>query len=59
MDIKKAFDSVTTARVFKNFQGAILKYLKLRAPTLQTEEEKLLFLRALTHLCVHQNQLPQ
>ena len=35
------------------------KSLKFWCPLLETDEEKDLFIRAVTHLCVAQNQLPQ
>ncbi len=35
------------------------KPLKFRCPLIETDEQKDLFVRAVTHLCVSQDQLPQ
>lgn len=57
MDIKNAYPSITTHRVYKNLQWALP--LKYRCPQLITDEDKNLFIKTITHLCVHDNQLPQ
>jgi hypothetical protein len=59
MDIKDAYPSIDTHRVYKNLQWAMLKLLEIQVPLLKTPHEKDLFIRAITHLCVWQNQLPQ
>lgn len=59
MDLKNAYPSIWTQRIYSNIQWALLKNLKIRAPTLRWDEDKDLFIKAITHLCVHQNQLPQ
>ena len=59
MDIKDAYPSIDTHRVYKNLQWAMYKLLEIQLPLLKTPHEKDLFIRAITHLCVWQNQLPQ
>ena len=58
VDIKNAYPSVTTHRVFKNLQWSLGKHWWIIAPLLSTSKEKELFLRAVTHLLVHNNRLP-
>lgn len=59
LDIKDAYPSIDTHRVYKKLQWAMTKSLKFWCPLLETDEEKDLFIRAVTHLCVAQDQLPQ
>ncbi len=59
MDIKDAYPSIDTHRIYKNLQWALLRPLKYRCPHLENEKDKDLFVRAITHLCVSGNQLPQ
>lgn len=59
MDIKDAYPSVNTKRVYTNLQGAIHKALTIRCPLLESPQEKNMFIKALTHLLVYRNQLPQ
>lgn len=59
LDIKNAYPSITTHRVYKNLEWAFAKPLKYRCPLLESDEEKDLFIRAITHLCVSENELPQ
>ncbi|MDR0369248.1 MAG: hypothetical protein LBH96_01590 [Candidatus Peribacteria bacterium] len=65
IDLKNAFPSVNTNRVYTNFKGALRHALDIWTPLLQdenneiTKENKKLFLRALTHLCVSENEIPQ
>ncbi|MDR0282669.1 MAG: hypothetical protein LBI53_05230 [Candidatus Peribacteria bacterium] len=59
LDIKSAYPSIDTHRVFKCFEGALGKPLDIWAPLLETPENKKLFIEALTHLCVSENELPQ
>jgi hypothetical protein len=65
LDLKNAFPSTDTHRIYKNLEGALRNALDIRTPLLQSEdktttaENKKLFLRALTHLCVAENELPQ
>ncbi|MDR0650819.1 MAG: hypothetical protein LBG59_05480, partial [Candidatus Peribacteria bacterium] len=65
LDLKDAFPSVNTKRIYTNLKGALRHALDIWAPLLQGEDEqvtaqnKQLFLRALTHLCVLENELPQ
>ncbi len=57
MDIKNSYPSIDTHRVYVNFKWAFP--LHVWTPILQSEEDKDLFIRAVTHLCVAENQLPQ
>ncbi len=59
LDIKSAYPSIDTHRVFKCLEGALGKPLDIWAPLLETPENKKLFIEALTHLCVSENELPQ
>lgn len=59
MDIKNAYPSIDTHRVYKNLQWSLWKILHIWCPLLKTDEEKDLFIRTITHLCVNNNQLPQ
>ncbi|MDR0859481.1 MAG: hypothetical protein LBO09_00410 [Candidatus Peribacteria bacterium] len=65
LDIKSAYPSITTERVYKNLKGALERTLDIWTPLLisedleQTEKNKDLFIRAITHLCVSENELPQ
>ena len=60
LDIKNAYPSIDTKRVYKYLEGALFgKPLDIWAPLLETPENQKLFIRALTHLCVSENQLPQ
>ncbi|MDR2540882.1 MAG: hypothetical protein LBD11_03755 [Candidatus Peribacteria bacterium] len=65
LDIKQAYPSISTHRVYKNLEGSLWKALDIRTPLLesdneqQTAENKKLFVRALTHLCVGEDELPQ
>lgn len=59
LDIKNSYPSINTHRVYKNLQWVLSKWLKLWCPLLESEEDKDLFIRAITHLCVCENQLPQ
>lgn len=59
LDIKDAYPSIDTHRVYKHLQWTLNKPLKYWCPLLEKEEEKDLFIRTITHLCMHQNQLPQ
>ena len=60
LDIKNAYPSIDTRRVYENLKGALLgKNLNTRAPLLKTPDKQELFIRALTHLCVSENELPQ
>lgn len=57
LDIKSAYPSIETYRVYKNFQGSLP--LKIWTPSLELDQDKDLFVRAITHLCVAEDQLPQ
>ncbi|MCX6824946.1 MAG: reverse transcriptase domain-containing protein [candidate division SR1 bacterium] len=59
IDIKNAYPSINTNRVYKCLEGSLMKPLSIWCPLLQTPEEKRLFVRAITHLCVSEDQLPQ
>ncbi|MDR0859876.1 MAG: hypothetical protein LBO09_02615 [Candidatus Peribacteria bacterium] len=65
LDIKNAYPSITTHRVYKNLEGSLWNALDIRAPLLTTDEKtttannKKLFISALTHLCVSEDELPQ
>ncbi len=59
IDIKNAYPSINTKRVYKCLEWSITKALDIRCPLLERPEEKELFIRALTHLCVSKNELPQ
>ncbi len=59
IDIKNAYPSIDTHRVYKNLQWALAKPLKIWCPLLEKDEDKDLFVKAITHLCVSENQLPQ
>lgn len=59
MDIKNAYPSIDTRRVYKNLLGSLYKPLDTRCPFLETKENKELFVKAITHLCVNNNALPQ
>ena len=59
MDIKDAYPSINTSRVYKNTQGALMRALDIRCPTLVDPIHKDLCIRAITHLCMRENELPQ
>ncbi|MDD2536981.1 MAG: reverse transcriptase domain-containing protein [Candidatus Absconditabacteria bacterium] len=59
LDIKNSYPSIDTQRVYKNLEGALGKALDIRCPLLETTTNKELFLKAITHLCVSENELPQ
>ncbi|MDR2190162.1 MAG: hypothetical protein LBP53_03040 [Candidatus Peribacteria bacterium] len=65
LDLKDAFPSIKTRRVYENLKAALWRALDIWTPLLQTTddttttENKRLFLRALTHLCVAEDELPQ
>jgi len=59
LDIKNAYPSINTRRVYTNLAGAIGHNLRIRCPLLENPEDKEYFIRALTHLCMSENELPQ
>lgn len=59
MDIKDAYPSISTNRIFKSFKWSFNKPINIRFPYLKSNENKDLFTRAITHLCVYNNSLPQ
>jgi len=61
LDIKNAYPSIDTARVHKNLKTSLLGkgYVDTRAPLIENKEHQELFIAALTHLCVSENELPQ
>lgn len=59
MDLKDAFPSVWTKRVYAVMSAALWKALSVWAPLLEDHMDKDLFVRAITHLLVHDNGLPQ
>jgi hypothetical protein len=59
LDIKNAYPSIDTHRVYKNLQWTLGKALKIWAPHLKTKESKDLFIKVITHLCVCEDELPQ
>ena len=59
LDIKNAYPSITTKRVYANLFGSIHRNLDIWCPLLEKEEDKKTFIRALTHLCMSENELPQ
>lgn len=59
LDIKDAYPSIDTHTVYKKLEWALMKPLKYWCPMIETDEDKALFIRAVTHLCVSENQLPQ
>jgi hypothetical protein len=60
LDIKDAYPSMETNRIFKYLKWSLLgKPLDIRCPLLENQDQQELFVRAITHLCVSDNQLPQ
>lgn len=59
MDLKDAFPSVWTKRVYAVMSAAVWKALWVWAPTLEDHIDKDLFIRVVTHLLMHENGLPQ
>jgi hypothetical protein len=59
MDLKDAFPSVKTKRVYTNISAALGKAMSVRAPLLDNFIDKDLFVKVITHLVMHNNSLPQ
>ena len=59
LDIRNAYPSIDTQRVKKNLEAGLEKPLATWCPLLQTKEQKELFIKAIAHLCVSNNELPQ
>ena len=59
LDIRKSYPSIDTNRIYRNLEGGLYHALSTRAPAITEKEDKKLLIRALSHLCVGENELPQ
>jgi len=59
LDIKDAYPSINTRRVYENLKWSLNKPLSIRCPQITNQDDKQKCIRAITHLCMSENELPQ